>query len=64
MVTINGKQEQAAGMSILAYLQSAGYSPDKVVVERNLETIPPDRLGAVVLEDGDSVEVLRFVGGG
>ena len=64
MVTINGKQEQAAGMSILAYLQSAGYSPDKVVVERNLEIIPRDRLGAVVLEDGDSVEVLRVVGGG
>jgi thiamine biosynthesis protein ThiS len=64
MVTINGKQEQADGMSILAYLQSAGYSPDKVVVERNLEIIPRDRLGAVVLEDGDSVEVLRFVGGG
>jgi thiamine biosynthesis protein ThiS len=33
-------------------------------VERNLEIIPRDRLGAVVLEDGDSVEVLRFVGGG
>ena len=64
MVTINGKQEQAVGMSILAYLQSAGYSPDKVVVERNIEIIPRDRLGAVVLEDGDSVEVLRFVGGG
>ena len=64
MVTINGKQEQAVGMSILAYLQSAGYSPDKVVVERNLEIIPRDRLGAVVLEDSDSVEVLRFVGGG
>ena len=40
MVTINGKQEQAAGMSILAYLQSAGYSPDKVVVEETLRSYP------------------------
>ncbi len=64
MVTINGKQEQAVGMSILAYLQSAGYSPDKVVVEKNLEIIPRDRLDEVVLENGDSLEILRFVGGG
>ncbi len=64
MVTINGKQEKAAGMSVLAYLQSAGYSPDKVVVERNLEIIPRDQLGVVVFEEGDTVEILRFVGGG
>ena len=64
MVTINGKQEEAAGMTILAYLEEAGYSPDRVVVEKNLEIIPREALGAILLEDGDSVEVLRFVGGG
>lgn len=64
MVTINGKQEEAAGMTILAYLEEAGYSPDRVVVEKNLEIIPRETLGASLLEDGDSVEVLRFVGGG
>lgn len=64
MVTINGKQEEAAGMTILAYLEEAGYSPDRVVVEKNLEIIPREALGASLLEDGDNVEVLRFVGGG
>ena len=64
MVTINGKQEKTAGMTILAYLEEAGYSPDRVVVEKNLEIIPREALGASLLEDGDSVEVLRFVGGG
>lgn len=64
MVTINGKQEEAAGMTILAYLEEAGYSPDRVVVEKNLEIIPREALSASLLEDGDSVEVLRFVGGG
>ena len=64
MVTINGKQEEAAGMTILAYLEEAGYSPDRVVVEKNLEIIPREALGASLLEDGGSVEVLRFVGGG
>ena len=64
MVTINGKQEHAAGMTILAYLQQAGYTPERVVVEKNLEIIPRESLNSTLLEDGDSVEVLRFVGGG
>ena len=64
MVTINGKQEQADGMTILAYLQQAGYTPERVVVEKNLEIIPRESLNSTLLEDGDSVEVLRFVGGG
>ena len=64
MVTINGKQEQATGMTILAYLQQAGYTPERVVVEKNLEIIPRESLNSTLLEDGDSVEVLRFVGGG
>ena len=64
MVTINGIQEQAAGMSILSYLKSAGYDPQRVVVEKNLEIISRDALDKILLEDGDSVEILRFVGGG
>ena len=64
MVTINGKQENAAGMTILAYLEQAGYPAERVVVEKNLEIIPRQSLDTVLLEEGDSVEVLRFVGGG
>ena len=64
MVTINGKQENAAGMTILSYLEQAGYTPERVVVEKNLEIIPRESLDTVLLEEGDSVEVLRFVGGG
>ena len=64
MVTINGVQEDAAGMTLLAWLQKADFSPDTVVVEKNLEIIPKESLETTVLADGDSVEVLRFVGGG
>ena len=64
MVTINGKQEEAAGMTILTYLQQEGYVPERVVVERNLDIIPRESLDNTFLKDGDSVEILRFVGGG
>lgn len=64
MVKINGKEENAAGLCVMDYLRQTGFSPDVVVVERNLEIIPREDLDKVILQDGDSVEILRFVGGG
>ena len=65
MVKINGKEEAgAAGRTVLEYLKEAGYRPERVVVERNLEILPKETLDQVILEDGDSVEILHFVGGG
>ena len=64
MVTINGEQKDAAGMTVQAYLEQEGYGTARVVVERNLNILPGDELDKVLLEDGDTVEILRFVGGG
>ena len=64
MVKINGEQQDAAGRNLLAYLQEAGFEPERVVVERNLEILSREQLGEITLQDGDSIEVLRFVGGG
>ncbi|MDO5477325.1 MAG: sulfur carrier protein ThiS [Eubacteriales bacterium] len=64
MVTINGSPVQVSGMNILDYLRQAGFSPEVVVVEKNLQIIPREALGSTLLEDGDNVEILRFVGGG
>ncbi|MFR5356431.1 MAG: sulfur carrier protein ThiS [Clostridia bacterium] len=35
-----------------------------MVVEKNLEIIPKDQFGQVVIQDEDVIEVVRFVGGG
>ncbi len=40
------------------------FEPERVVVERNLEIIPSEALGHVMIQDEDVIEVLRFVGGG
>ena len=64
MVTINGEQKDAAGKSVLNFLKEDGYRPENVVVERNLEILERERLGSIILEEGDTVEILRFVGGG
>lgn len=64
MVKINGTDTDAAGKTILAYLTAAGYDPRLVAVERNDEIVPKAQYEAVVLQDGDTVEVVSFVGGG
>ena len=64
MVRINGEKKAIAGRNLLEYLKPSGFEPDKVVVERNLEIVPRDELGNVTIQEEDSIEVLRFVGGG
>jgi len=64
MVKINGEEKQLDGRNLLEYLKEAGFEPERVVVERNLEIIPQQQLGSVIIQDEDVIEVLRFVGGG
>ena len=64
MVTINGAPEEAAGETLAEYLRKAGYDPVRVAVERNGGIVPKACYAGTVLADGDSVEVVSFVGGG
>lgn len=64
MVKINGHDENAAGMTIEEYLKNTDYDPKRIAIERNGEIIPKATYANVVLQDGDSVEIVSFVGGG
>ena len=64
MVTINGESVQASGQVLLDYLKTAGYDPARVAVERNGDIVPKARYCETILADGDTVEVVSFVGGG
>lgn len=64
MVRINGKACDAAGRTVAEYLADAGYDVKRIAVERNGEVIPRSCYDSVVLQDGDDVEVVSFVGGG
>jgi thiazole synthase len=64
-ITLNGEPKSVrAGMSIAALAAEIGLDPAKVAVERNLEIVPRSTLAAVLLEDGDQLEIVHFVGGG
>ena len=58
MVKINGEEKEIAGKNLLEYLKEAGFEPERVVVERNLDIIPKDELGNTIIQDEDVIEVL------
>lgn len=64
MVKINGRDMDAAGRTLADWLASAGYDQKRVAVERNGDIVPKAQYGDTLLQDGDCLEVVSFVGGG
>ena len=65
MIKINGKEvNNANGISLDKLLIGEGYSLQRVGVELNGEIIPKAQYGQTNIKDGDSLEVVSFVGGG
>lgn len=64
-IRINGEdREIAAGLNLGGLLESLQIRPGRVVVERNREIVPRDSFGSTLLNEGDVVEIVHFVGGG
>jgi thiazole synthase len=64
-ISVNGEHKRvAAGLTIAELASELGLVPEKVAVERNLEVVPRSTLGRVLVEDGDELEIVHFVGGG
>lgn len=64
MVKINGVEMAVAGKTVAEYLEATDYDPKRVAVERNDDIVPRARYAETVLQEGDVVEVVSFVGGG
>ncbi|MCI5516030.1 MAG: sulfur carrier protein ThiS [Roseburia porci] len=65
MVRINGKDApDAVSLSVLEYLKQSSYKLQHVVVELNEEILPKEAYGKTILNDGDVLEILSFMGGG
>ena len=64
MVTINGEQYSCAGQTLARWLEIQGYTSGRIAVEKNGDIVPRTQYAETVLADGDTLEVVRFVGGG
>ena len=64
-ITVNGADRSIpAPATLVDLLTRLELDPRQVVVELNREIIRRARLAEVSLADGDSVELVHFVGGG
>ena len=64
-VHLNGKDRQVdEGLSVIGLLESLDLNPALVVVELNREILDRSSYEDVVVKDGDTLELVHFVGGG
>lgn len=62
---INGNEtELQDGLTVTGLLQSLRIDPGRVAVEVNMTIIKKCDLESHLLKDGDTVEIVNFVGGG
>jgi thiamine biosynthesis protein ThiS len=64
---INGNEREfsaAEPFTLTALVDSLQMKPDRVAVELNREIVPRDRWPETQLHEGDSLEIVHFVGGG
>ena len=64
MVKVNGTELDIAGKTVSEYLATTNYDPQRSAVERNSDIVFKAEYAATALEDGDSLEIGSFVGGG
>jgi sulfur carrier protein len=64
-VTLNGDNRQIReGLTVLDLLSDLGLHPRLIVVEHNREILDRDLYSQTEVRDGDTLELVHFVGGG
>ena len=62
---INGEEKEIAdGLNLTGLLEQLQIRPARGVVERNREIVPRESYGTILLAEGDTLEIVHFVGGG
>ena len=64
MVKVNGAELDIAGKTVAQYLSTTNYDPKRIAVERNGDIVFKSQYEVTILQDGDSLEIVSFVGGG
>ena len=64
-LVVNGEPLRLpAGSALPDLVAHLGLAPERVAIERNREIVPRNRWSETWLADGDSLEIVHFVGGG
>jgi sulfur carrier protein len=63
-ITTNGEAVSTDPLTVQEYLTSLGIDPRRVAVELNRDILPKAQYETTMLKEGDSLEIVHFVGGG
>jgi len=64
-ILLNGEPHDVEpGTTLAELVATLSRDPRGVAIERNLEIVPKSRHGETILEPGDRLEIVQFVGGG
>ncbi len=64
-ITLNGEERAIPeGLTVRDLLAHLELQEGMVVVERNREILRRGEYGQVIVDDGDTIELVHFVGGG
>lgn len=64
-ITLNGqKKDVPDGLTVSGLLELLNIQHQRVAVEQNEEIVKKAVYGSAVLKDGDTLEVVTFMGGG
>jgi sulfur carrier protein len=64
-LTINGSERDVPdGLTVRALVEHLGLGGGPVAVEQNREIVPRAEHAARSVKDGDTIEIVHFVGGG
>ena len=63
-IVLNGEDRSIEASTIATLIAEIGLEARKIAVERNREIVPKSQYDATVLQDGDQIEIVHFVGGG
>ena len=63
-VKLNGKTEDIAQTTVFDLLKARNIEPQMVSVEHNLKILEKEDFPATQLRDGDTIEILYYMGGG
>jgi thiamine biosynthesis protein ThiS len=62
---LNGEQvTQNAPLTIEALLQLYALDKRKIAVEKNLEIVRRSKFAETIIDEGDNIEIIHFIGGG
>lgn len=63
-IIVNGEARTVTPISMLELLRSLDIDPRRVAVELNHDILPKGEYESTVLNAGDRIEIVHFVGGG